>query len=605
MESARTMLLPSGLLRRLWAEAVNTAVYCLNRISSSQVKDTTPFEIWMNRKPNLSHMRVFGTTAFVHVPKMKRRKLDAKYKKMFLVGYQNESSNYRLYNPDTGQIVISRDVIFDENQFGNVFKQTDDNVFHMPIKDDVQEHEMASDDIVQTVPDVQNNENHRRLSQSDTTSMEEDEFEDTFQSPQITGRLQRLGYNLRERNSIVKPARYQSNFAEYAEPISYDDAVSCDQKLQWQEAIHEELQAHERNGTWTLTILPVNKKAISSIWVFKIKHSPTDRNVRFKVRLCARGFSQKAGIDYHKTFAPVVRYDSVRVLLALAAELDLEIGQFDVKTAFLYGDMTEEVYMKVPKGMTTKKGIVCKLNKSLYGLKQASRCWNIKFDAFLKIFNLIQSTADPCVYCRDLQNDRVYLALYVDDGLIFASSQKLLDFILSHLRSVFEITEGKADYFVGLQIERIRKDKIIFIHQQAYAETVLKRFQMFEAKSVSTPADPHKYLTSANDNKLEQNFPFREAIGNLMFLAIVSRPDLMYVVGYASRFLSKYSHEHWQFVKRIFRYLKGTTRVGIIYQGSHERLLLTGYSDSDYAGDMDTRRSTTGYLFSLSNGPVT
>lgn len=600
MESARTMLHASGLPLRLWAEAVNTAVYSLNRTSSSQVKDT-PSEIWMSRRPNVAHMKIFGTIAFAHTPKMKRKKLDAKSRKMFFVGYQKESTNYRLYDPDTGQIVISREVVFNEKQIGNVSSHASGDNFSISL-DDTQ---IIPDDLIQTVPNTLDEQEHCREHDQSDSNQEEDDFADAFQSPCLQERQQASNYNFRDRSSMVKPARYRANYTEYVEPASYEDAVTCDHKRQWQEAVNEELRAHEKNDTWILISLPKCKKVISSTWVFKIKHSPMDDNVRFKARLCARGFSQRAGIDFHETFAPVVRYDSVRILLALAAEMDLEIGQFDVKTAFLHGDIDEEIYMEVPKGITAKKGVVCKLNKSLYGLRQASRCWNVKFDSFLKKFNFVQSSADPCVYHSDFQSERAYLALYVDDGLILTSSQKLLDSILYHLKSTFEITEGKADYFVGLQIKRVRKDKIIIIHQQVYTETVLKRFQMFEAKPAATPIDTHVNLTLAENSENEQNCPFREAIGNLMFLAIVSRPDLAYAVGYVSRFLSRYSHEHWQAVKRILRYLKSTTRVGIVYRGNHNNFLLTGYSDSDYAGDLDTRRSTTGYLFCLSDGPIT
>jgi len=184
----------------------------------------------------------------------------------------------------------------------------------------------------------------------------------------------------------------------------------------------EELQAHELNGTWTFENLPEGRKTIESKWVFKKKYVAHTNTHKYKARLCAKGFTQKQRIDYQEVFAPVARYDSIRMMLAIAAQKKMEIGQFDVKTAFLNGDLTEEIYMRVPEGVKTKyKDKVCRLRKSLYGLKQASRSWNCKFDSFLKHFQFVPNKADACVYTGDYDLDKVYLIIYVDDGLILAS----------------------------------------------------------------------------------------------------------------------------------------------------------------------------------------
>lgn len=328
---------------------------------------------------------------------------------------------------------------------------------------------------------------------------------------------------------------------------------------------------------------------------------------RFKARLCARGFKQKEGLDYTETFSPVVQYDFLRVLLAMVAERDLELIQFDVKTAFLYGELTEELFMEVPEGLTVDNAEmqVCKLNKSLYGLKQASRCWNQKFSSFLRKFNLEESTADQCIFHGHVEGITVYLALYVDDGLIAAESRGALDTIVHSLCEVFEITLGDTSVFVGLQFKRNRQDCTIFLHQEAYINQLLDKFSMTDAKIANISADPHALLRPAEkDDLLCVKVPFREAIGSLMFLATVSRPDIAFAVNAVSRYLNCYNNSHWQAIKRIFRYLQGTVDLGIMYRSGGSKLQLERYSDADYASDLATRRSTTGYAFILADGLI-
>jgi len=200
----------------------------------------------------------------------------------------------------------------------------------------------------------------------------------------------------------------------------------------------------------------------------------------------------------------------------------------------------------------------------------------------------------------------VYLALYVDDGLILTSSRDVLNKVLEALNSAFEMTKGSGNMFVGMEIERDRLNNIIFIHQKHYVERLLIRYNMFDANPALIPADPHARLRSADvESTTHQNIPYREAVGALLFLASVSRPDISYAVGIVSRYLNNYDASHWNAVKRIFKYLKETVDLGITYRGSESDLILTGYCDSDYAADIDTRRSTSGYIFKIANGPVT
>lgn len=419
VESARTMLTAKNLPTQLWAEATNTAVYILNRCVSSQTNNTTPFELWYKRKPELSHIRIFGSDAYAHIPKEHRKKWDPKSKKLILIGYQDNSTNYRLFNPTTKQVTIARDVIVNETSTKDTEKEENkvfiymdsntkntDNSIEQQAKLPEEQHQAKPDIPIEINKEVDNANSNK-------------------------------SYRLRDRKSIKPPSRYEACFTIFDEPKSFLDATSNENSENWKVAIQEELDAHSKNKTWTIIPTPPNCKPIGNKWVFKIKKCPTDTSIRFKARLCAKGFSQKVGTDFGEIFSPLVRYDSIRVLLAIAAHEDLEIGQFDIKTAFLYGKLEEDIYMQIPEGIEAdRNGMVCKLNRSLYGLKQAARCWNQRFSHVLKEFNLKPSDADQCVFYGHFNGEKVYIALYVDDGFIMTSSQRLLNKILNALADI-------------------------------------------------------------------------------------------------------------------------------------------------------------------------
>ena len=207
---------------------------------------------------------------------------------------------------------------------------------------------------------------------------------------------------------------------EVEEPCTFAEAMESSRSNEWMEAMEDEIVSLRKNGTWELTEAPQNRKVIQSRWVFKVKRDGTGHMIRHKALLVTKGFTQQAGIDYSKTYSPVVRHDSLRVILAIAGKLDLEIVQMDVKTAFLYGDLQEELYMAQPTGFIKvgEEHLVCQLKRNLYGLKQASRAWNSKFNSFLIQYELQRSEADPCVYHQQANGVLTIVAIWVDDCLI-------------------------------------------------------------------------------------------------------------------------------------------------------------------------------------------
>ena len=297
--------------------------------------------------------------------------------------------------------------------------------------------------------------------------------------------------------------------------------------------------------------------------------------------------------------------------MAYVTHKDLEMISFDVCAAFLYGELQENILMEVPEGVeitSETEDSVCVLRKSLYGLKQAPRCWNVKFKKFLQKFSFSECEADGCIFSGEFEGHQVFLALFVDDGLLACKSSDILNKILTELNNEFAITVGDASYFVGLQIARDRCKKSMFINQSVYIEHILSKFGMSAAKSMSMPADPNVHLHAADPDSMSAcDAPYREAIGSLMFLTVVSRPDIAYIVNVLSKYLNNFDSTHWHAVKRVFAYLRGTSDVGIVYHrdSKENRCELVGYSDADFASDIDTRRSTTGYIFCLNESPVT
>lgn len=400
----------------------------------------------------------------------------------------------------------------------------------------------------------------------------------------------------------------QSNFLNHAgfaffvdEPSTYKQAIESTEKEEWAKAMREEYDSLMKNKTWTLVDRPLNESVVTNRWIFKKKMNIDGSVERFKARLVARGFTQEYGVNYYETFSPVVRFTSIRIMLAIAGDRKMKMKQFDVRTAFLNRDLNETVYMEQPKGFEDGTNRVCKLNKSLYGLKQASRCWNRKFKHFIEVFGFVACTSDPCVFISKKNNKLIILAIHVDDELVIADSEDIIQMVMEHLGKQFEIKEMNVDCFLGLQIEQ-GSDGSIFVHQKTYTQRVLSKFQMNDCNSVSIPSDPNQAMHEFDESETSV-CPYRELVGSLMYLAVATRPDISYAVGLVSRFLEKPTIVHENAVKRIMKYLKGTVDHGILYSGNGNGNLL-GYSDADYAGDIMTRRSTSGFAFMYGNGIV-
>ena len=307
-----------------------------------------------------------------------------------------------------------------------------------------------------------------------------------------------------------------------------------------------------------------------------------------------------------------MKHSSIRVLLALVAMHDLELEQLDVKTAFLHGELEEDIYMQQPEGFVVegKEDHVCLLKKSLYGLKQSSRQWYKRFDSFMVGSGYSRSSYDSCVYFRKTHDGSfIYLLLYVDDMLIAAKNMSDIEELKKQLNRVFEMKDlGAAKKILGMEIERDRNGGKLYLTQKSYIEKVLERFGMKNAKPVSTPFAAHFKLSTSlspksdNEKRYMARVPYSSAVGSMMYAMVCTRPDISHVVSVVSRYMACPGKSHWNAVKWILRYLRGTSDACLEFGRSSSSLV--GYVDSDYAGDLDKRRSLTGYVFTLGGSAV-
>lgn len=328
------------------------------------------------------------------------------------------------------------------------------------------------------------------------------------------------------------------------EPKSLEEAKNQDEWPLWKEAMDEEIRALEKNETWSLVTKPKGARLIKTKWVYKIKLNPNGTVERYKARLVAKGYSQIPDVDYKETYAPVAGMTTIRTFLAIANQNSMLITQFDIKTAFLHGDVEEDLYMTQPEGYEIDKSKVCKLTKSIYGLKQAPRMWNKKFDAFLKQFNLEQGHIDKCIYYN--QSRTLLLTIYVDDGLAAGTNKEELDSLLRHLQANFDLMVLNGDSFLGFRI--VKTNSTLGIVQGHYIDKLLERFKMTECKVVETPEQVGWSSTESpslpNDNK------FKELVGGLLYIATCTRPDICHALSVASR-TSQPTEAHWSALKRI------------------------------------------------------
>jgi hypothetical protein len=393
-------------------------------------------------------------------------------------------------------------------------------------------------------------------------------------------------------------------------PATLREALAGPAAREWGAACQAEMDALTRMRTYELvprSAMPHDRKTLKPKWVFALKHDAQGRITKHKARLVVRGFAQVPGLDYKETFSPVLRFSSLRILLALAAHHGWHVHQLDTNSAFLNGDLEEEIYMEQPEGYTApgKEDWICRLLKALYGLKQGGCQWYKKICAVLTSLGFTQSRADPCVFILIRNNLICILGLYVDDKAIIGNNLEFIEHVKDRLKCEFDMKDlGEAEYILGVQIKRDHTQGTLSLSQRQYLLDVLSRFNMADCNPVSTPIEAGLKLQHASPGDPRTDAPYQQVLGSLMYAACGTRPDLSFTVSYLSQFSSHPTQAHWAALKRVLRYVKGTVDLCLTYHRSRDGdgASIHGFSDSDYGNH---HRSVMGYTFILAKGAVT
>lgn len=362
-----------------------------------------------------------------------------------------------------------------------------------------------------------------------------------------------------------------------------------------------------KNNTWNLVTCPENKNIVGSRWVFTTKYNADGTIDKYKARLVAQGCSQVAGIDYTHTFAPVVRHSTIRLILSLAVHYKLLVNHIDVVSAYLNGDLEEEVFMRQPEGFVDEEfpQKVCKLNRSLYGLKQAGRNWNNKLNSILTEIGFERCQSDNCIYTLIRDKEINIISIYVDDIILACSTEKTMKYIIEKLQSHVEaVDKGPLKYYLGMEICRDGLRGSLSIHQHRYVNEMLKKWNMEECKGVSTPFASGTVLEKCNDADCSgyEIKSYQSLVGGLTYLATISRPDIAHTVSKLSQFHGHPHKEHFLAAKRVLRYLKAKPRGTLSFNPSNHSLLC--FTDADWASDTTDRKSYSGSALFLGNNLI-
>ena len=593
LEMINSMIVYSKLNNNLWGEALLTACHILNRIPMKK-NDMSPYELWRGRKPNIGYFKVWGCLAYCKKTEPNRTKLGSRAIKCAFVGYANNSKAYRLLDVESNVVIESREVEFFENKLYG---------------DNSQSSTPLGENILY--------ENNSQASTSKRGSQEENTTKVVEQPIEP-----RRGQRVRKEKSLNNDEIDSQLISFYAvegtreevirkiplilliedDPKTFLEAMQSRDSAFWREAVDDEMDSILSNNTYDIVDLPQGCKAIGCKWIFRKKYH-TDGSIQtFKARLVAKGFRQKEGIDYFDTYAPVARTTTIRVLFALASLHNLYVHQMDVKTAFLNGDLDEEVYMEQPEGfvLPNNEHKVCKLKKSIYGLKQAPKQWHVKFDNAILSNGFRHNNGDKCLYSKTCKNYVIIVCLYVDDMLILSDDMKGIEETKRFLSSTFKMKDlGEVDTILGIKVTRHSGG--FALGQAHYIEKVLNKFSHLKAKEANTPFDHSKPLVKHSGRAVAQ-LEYASVIGSFMYAAQCTRPDISFAVSKLSRFTINPSVDHWKAIGRVLGYLKKTKNLCLHY--SKFPSILEGYTDASWIANLGDNLSTTGWVFTLGGGAV-
>ncbi|CAL1361098.1 unnamed protein product [Linum trigynum] len=645
---ARALKFQSNLPPAFWAVCVRHSVYLINKVPTIVLGNLTPYEKLYKQKPDLSDLKVFGCLCFASTLSNNRAKFDSRSRKGVFIGYQRGIKGYKIYDFSTHDVFVSRDVQFHEN----VFPFHNQNPDHSPPYSTPSDPALYDDPSPNYSPTSQPPITPQPLTSDQDTSFDTDDEPDSpptssnspspppppppvpqqplrksTRVPKRPTHLQQYHCNLLQQcsstshstqlphtgmtsdlsslldYSTLSPTHknFVSSISSIKEPETYKEAI---QFPECNDAMTAETQALEANHTWDVVELPPSKKQVGNKWVYKNKHLSYGSLERQKARLVAKGYSQQEGVDYQDTFAPVVKMSTIRLFLAIVASQNWHIQQLDVNNAFLHGDLDQEVYMMLPPGYVPPPGLknpVCRLKKSIYGLKQASRQWFTKLAEKLQSQGYIASKVDHSLFYKQSGSSYTCILVYVDDLVIGGTDIGEIEHLKSFLHQTFSIKDmGDLKFFMGIEVARSKKG--IHISQRKYTLEILEEADLLNCKPVTTLMDYKLHLSAEHSDPFPNPEAYRRLVGKLIYLT-TTRLDISYATQQVSQYMSNLSNSHYKAVPRILRYLKSAPTSGLFFS-SNSNLHLKAFSDSDWAACVDTRRSVTGYCVYLGDSLV-
>ncbi len=615
MEKVRSMMHGQRLPLTLWAHALAYATHVYNNLPSRGIENQIPEELWTGLKTDHSRFHEFGAKAFVQIPAERRGKLSPNSRKCIFIGIAcNTKDGYLFLDPDTLNVFVSRDVIFSQptaaengTEIGINETTHEQTAYHTPqtLTSNIEGTEIIEstereDQAEQSTPngDQADSSSEEPAVPNDTNTENEEQINLPPEGVRRSTRGNRAHYNYK---TLATSGLYAMKTKDV--PDNYEAAIHGLDKPQWTNAMQSEYESLLANDTWELIPKPENKNITTCKWVYRIKDDPNSDTQKYKARLVARGFSQKLGEDYTQTFAPVISFDSLRIVLGIAAARGWPIHQMDVANAYLNSPLTEDVFMKQPIGFEVKhpdgRELVCKLKRALYGLKQGGRAWYKRLTEGLKEAGFVQLKAEQSIYI----GHKCIVAAYVDDLVIAGESlpdvKSGKDAICSKFLKVRDL--GPIANILGMEVTYKPAKKALWMNQDRYTQSILELFKMNDCNARSEPMQ-HTPTTTTEPKRFSRPDLYMSAVGKLLYLARGTRPDISFAVGVAGRHMIAPTEDNWNQVKAILRYISGTTRHGIKLGVNSKNPTLV-FSDADWAGDTDTRRSTGGYWFNCF-GPI-
>ena len=656
MDDVRTLLRDSNLGHSYWAEAAAYSIDTRNLIPSRRHPGTIPLEAFSGKRQSIAHLRVFGAKCWAKFPTTHGTqvgggsKLDPKSIECRLLGYASGSGNYKVQEVVSRRVFVSRDVVFEEGKPNRTLTSVgeqqisifDTNVPSLanvdpvtpinhsddrqPINDghqtdlDIDRTRVAVPDITAAIPEVPRRSTRApQPSQASTQSME-------YQQRELMGKDEGRDWAT---DSTHPQASFAINWSEsttdhqdqtacLAEtkalhniPRSYRHAISTDPD-RWMVPMRTEMDTLKKKHTWDLVKPPTGANIMDSMWIYDIKWDGEGNRIKDKARLVGKGYTQQLGIDYNETWAGVTRLESVRMTAAIAAKLDLKLWRIDFVGAYLNSLTKEDIYMKQPEGFIEPgfEDYACKLVHTIYGTMQGGHDWYETLSKTYLDLGYTSSRADPCVRFKKEDGNYTITDTYTDDIFGASSNDEEIRKRKNEMGGVWEIKDvGETEYFLGMRVQQDITLGTIRLTQRPYWEHVINRFDLTHVTPRNTPLPVGIILNNqmspkTDSEKKEMNDkPYRAVLGSVMWGQLATRPDLSFSVSLLARFQANPGVNHWNALLHVIGYIKNTLDYGLTYSRDAE-ISPSAFVDADYGGCKDTRRSTSGYVFTMAGGAV-